>query len=629
MKKPARECMFVTTTRTDTPQRYLLPPRGSRFRTVNGSNPHVEKWTGIRDRVHWRSCGERFARRDSMDGSYREVREMGTSANAERRNVPRRPFRGTVELALPNDREGYEADAVDLSVGGMALRTSLLPDKGSELECRFALEGGKRITARGEVVWAQDAGSDAGEFGLRFLDLDARIESAIRESFRSERRDEIVPPASTEPVRARLHIPGMGAPLRASVRTDMDDVIVLGSDLSFLKLGEPVEIERGGVRSGGTFEDVTVEVDPITRVARLVLTVALASARSAAQPQTENNITCRTYVVPPPNSGPEAIPSRPSRRPAQATAVLTPDLRADSGLHDDADLRGARALVSENDADAISSAAPGSGQPPRWLVAMLAACAHDGQSDRHDRWPDDPRDAETDRRPGRRALRNVSRGPRSAGSEGICCAGATQATAPHGRRLCACPTTLRNVRDGGAWRSGHRASRSPRAVVTRSRTRPGRRRLRWPRPCRRPLPRQQRLHRANPPKLRRHRPPRKRNPRLQLPSRRTRPRTLRPRRRHGECRPISSLRLARVAPKHRRFSSPPTARDAPAVASMPGAATHPLVAGGRTPGPRCGERRPFLAIRAFTLERSCGFAWTGRSRPSRVARGRVTPSSFA
>jgi hypothetical protein len=54
--------------------------------------------------------------------------EMGTSANAERRQVPRRPFRGTVELGLPDDPEGYEADAVDLSIGGMALRTSLLPD---------------------------------------------------------------------------------------------------------------------------------------------------------------------------------------------------------------------------------------------------------------------------------------------------------------------------------------------------------------------------------------------------------------------------------------------------------------------------------------------------------------------
>ncbi|MEI8255776.1 MAG: PilZ domain-containing protein, partial [Deltaproteobacteria bacterium] len=72
---------------------------------------------------------------------------------------------------MPEDAEAYEADGVDLSIGGMSLRTSLLPDRGSELACRFKLEDGRRVMTRGEVVWAQDVGSDAGEFGLRFTDL--------------------------------------------------------------------------------------------------------------------------------------------------------------------------------------------------------------------------------------------------------------------------------------------------------------------------------------------------------------------------------------------------------------------------------------------------------------------------
>lgn len=299
---------------------------------------------------------------------------MGASAEAERRHVPRRPFRGTVELAMPEDAEAYEADGVDLSIGGMALRTSLLPDRGSELACRFKLEDGRRVMARGEVVWAQDAGSDAGEFGLRFTELNNLDEDAIRDSFAADSAADdgaVAPPG--EPAKARLHIPGMNAPLRARIRTEMDDAIVLGSDLSFLKLGEPIEIERQeGKRERGCIEDVSVEVDGETRIARLMLTVALTPASRTAK-----HHALPKSVEPPP------MPLE-KRRGAQATAVLTP-VPDDSALAPDhsldasrsaepldADDVGAHGAVDDESADALTSAKPAVRTAPVWLVSMLA-----------------------------------------------------------------------------------------------------------------------------------------------------------------------------------------------------------------------------------------------------------------
>jgi hypothetical protein len=291
---------------------------------------------------------------------------MGTSASAERRDYPRRPFRGTVELALPEEAEGYEADAVDLSIGGMALRTAFLPDVGSELECRFALEDGVAVQARGEVVWAHDTGADAGAFGLRFTELSSTAEKAIQQTFLPrggvpgvQARKEAG--AARDDARVKLFIPGMEAPLRARVRTRMDDVIVLGSDLSFLKLGERVEVERGGERTPGGIEDVAIEIDPVTQVARLVLTVAVArTATSTAQD--------RPAVDEP---APAPVPLTTPRRAAHATAILA--------SHEDGPVLDERpapvpaeARNAAPEEDGASDEAPVVRRtPPSWLVSAL------------------------------------------------------------------------------------------------------------------------------------------------------------------------------------------------------------------------------------------------------------------
>ncbi len=319
---------------------------------------------------------------DSVD----EEVEMGSSAQAERRHVPRRAFRGTVELAMPEDAEAYEADGVDLSIGGMSLRTSLLPDRGSELACRFKLEDGRRVTARGEVVWAQDVGSDAGEFGLRFTELAEADEDAIRGTFTGQTEEDATAAAPPEPSKARLHIAGMSSPLRARIRTEMDDAIVLGSDLSFLKLGEAIEIERQeGKREKGRIEDVTVEVDSETHIARLMLTVALSPASRTlkhhalpASPVVEPIALEKRRALTPIAAPPAAVKLPPLPTPS----ALASDSIIEAAPEDDlepygvklaADDAGPHGAMDAEQAEAVTSASPSVRTAPAWLVSALAA----------------------------------------------------------------------------------------------------------------------------------------------------------------------------------------------------------------------------------------------------------------
>jgi hypothetical protein len=220
-------------------------------------------------------------------------------------------------------------------------------------------------------VWAQDAGSDAGEFGLRFTELNDVDEDAIRGTFAEA---EEAPPA--EPAKARLHLAGMSAPLRARIRTEMDDAIVLGSDLSFLKLGEPIEVERHeGKREKGRVEDVTIEIDDETRVARLMLTVALTGTSKTAK---YGAVSAAAKVVA------ETAATIAQRRGPNATAMLSPvpsDIanvgevappngHAEQGSDDALDEQIAANADDDEESPAVTSSAPRT--PPAWLVSVMA-----------------------------------------------------------------------------------------------------------------------------------------------------------------------------------------------------------------------------------------------------------------
>ncbi len=259
---------------------------------------------------------------------------MGTSADADRRDptAPRRPFLGTVDLSATQDGERYQADAIDLSAGGMSLRAQLLPTVGERLGFQFALDDGCSVDAAGEVVWAHTRGDQgAGSFGVRFLDLTADTRAALGRVTRGG--DVMRSPDGSRPReegKVKMFIAGMDAPLRARVRARTDGGLVLGSDLSFLKLGDQVSVE-GSTQAAGLIDSVDVEIDPQTGIPRLILTIDTEgrgprSAREAAAKRDRSAPNDRPAA---PASAAAVVVARPAEpavvaRPAPEEEVARP-----------------------------------------------------------------------------------------------------------------------------------------------------------------------------------------------------------------------------------------------------------------------------------------------------------------
>lgn len=209
---------------------------------------------------------------------------MATTAAAERRDpsAPRRPFRAAVDLADVVDQEIWQADARDLSVSGMSVRSAMLPEVGEELACRFRLEGGEQVESRAEVVWAREGGARDGAFGVRFMSLDPNVKDVLLKGMPAPAPAPAAPTTAASPAptggvhensKVRVVIPGMEAPLRARVRTRVQDALIVGSDLTFLKIGERVAVDGGTEKVNGSITAVDIEVDNRSGVPRLILTI--------------------------------------------------------------------------------------------------------------------------------------------------------------------------------------------------------------------------------------------------------------------------------------------------------------------------------------------------------------------
>ncbi|XXX80890.1 PilZ domain-containing protein [Sorangium sp. So ce134] len=238
---------------------------------------------------------------------------------------------------------GFEAESIDMSPEGMRLRTAYLPRVGDALICRF--DGlGRELVVEGEVCWRAEQ-ARGGEFGLRFTGLDPEAEEAVRAMCSSMDAGAAgsagsapalaVPSGAAQGTaqrgaRVRLHIDGLGSPMKARVRAGGLDDLEVGSNLEFLKVGRSLELEEveQGTRREAYIDHVKVEVDPATSVPQLVVTLRYeAPAPRAARPSR------------PRAASSEALPSaRPSAAldagaPARAPSVPPPgEARASSAL---------------------------------------------------------------------------------------------------------------------------------------------------------------------------------------------------------------------------------------------------------------------------------------------------------
>ncbi|MGH7327271.1 MAG: PilZ domain-containing protein, partial [Polyangiaceae bacterium] len=141
-----------------------------------------------------------------------EATEQG---DEERREQGERvPFDAMVEIGSAAG-PAFEAQAVDVSEDGIHLKTTFLPELGQALTCRFETGPHSSVLASGEVVWRHDEGT-GGEFGVRFTDLDEESAAALSKIATITEQAEI--PVDPAGAKVRLHIEGLGSPMRARVK---------------------------------------------------------------------------------------------------------------------------------------------------------------------------------------------------------------------------------------------------------------------------------------------------------------------------------------------------------------------------------------------------------------------------
>lgn len=216
--------------------------------------------------------------------------EFPMTASVDRRSphVSRVPLTKLVDICpTVGESAAFQGQSGNVSGRGMSLRTSHLPDLGQELVCRFEHKG-QEILVEGRVAWRAET-EEGGEFGLQFTALDADSTDVIRELGRSRAPEKALPPPAPESEpgqtkelaaghRVRLHVEGLGAPMKAAVHTATERRIRVGSQLEFLKVGRNVELEELGLgtRRSARVDSVNVVINPATSIPELVVQLKYA-----------------------------------------------------------------------------------------------------------------------------------------------------------------------------------------------------------------------------------------------------------------------------------------------------------------------------------------------------------------
>jgi hypothetical protein len=195
-------------------------------------------------------------------------------SNAHDRRAPgvaRIPFDAMVEVGGALG-PSFEAQAINLSEEGMSMRTAYLPDIGQPVMCRFDAGQDGTIVVAGEVTWRDDLG-DGGEFGIRFTNLDGQSGALLQRILGSGRDGQ---PGN----RVRLHIEGLASPMRARIKEQSSSGVTAYSELGFLQMGRPLELEdaSSGNRRPALIDRVEVAVDDASRIPQLVVSLRYEDA---------------------------------------------------------------------------------------------------------------------------------------------------------------------------------------------------------------------------------------------------------------------------------------------------------------------------------------------------------------
>jgi len=184
--------------------------------------------------------------------------------------------------------DAYDADALDVSATGLRMRSSVLPDVGQRLRCRFELpESEDQFEAEGEVVWSSDEGEHQGEFGLRFDAIGKRTSEMLKGWTLARGRadggpttlpgeDEARAFRSLGP--ARVALEGVASAMECDVVRRDETCLDVMQALPFLELGKLAEVLADGSTDRRRLEHVSLRV--VDGIPHLVLSL-VAEASSA------------------------------------------------------------------------------------------------------------------------------------------------------------------------------------------------------------------------------------------------------------------------------------------------------------------------------------------------------------
>lgn len=290
---------------------------------------------------------------------------MTASSGPERRKPGSRvPFEALVEIAAP-EGTSFEAESVDLSSAGMHLKTAYLPKIGTPLTFRFDADGaGAPVVVNGEVVWSsfgEDGVENGGEFGVRFRDVAGEDAELLRkivgesgDGTTTFTADGMMRPGSS----VRIHIEGMQAPMRATLRNDAKIGAIVGSELKMLRIGAVVELEdkEKRVRRPARVDGVACEIDEETRVPQLVVKLRYDQQTHASE--AEAFLPTRKAPMPA-DVETAAREVRASTNPPQAAEqarVSLPVAKDEAMSAEASDSRDSREMSDSRDSDAGESA---------------------------------------------------------------------------------------------------------------------------------------------------------------------------------------------------------------------------------------------------------------------------------
>jgi hypothetical protein len=251
---------------------------------------------------------------------------MSTEGDRRAPGATRIPFDALVEVGGALG-PSFEAQAIDISEEGMHLRTAYLPEVGQPLTCRFETGVGAPVLATAEVIWAEDMGR-GGEFGIRFTGLDPQGAEALGRIIGMGYASVPQPHGH----KVRLHIEGLGSPMRARVKAATGSEVTAFSELGFLQVGKQLELEdpNTGIKRPAVIDRVEVEVDAGSRIPQLVVGLRYddeqaqmeAAAAAAAMPkETTPGPSTIDEAAPPPEPAPAM---EQHAQPEQATSEEEP-----------------------------------------------------------------------------------------------------------------------------------------------------------------------------------------------------------------------------------------------------------------------------------------------------------------